>query len=605
MKRFFRILRYAKPYRAGLGLGILCVVLIAAASLVMPQAIGFVIGIVIPNAEKGRHTLSAAIPIVGTRLVMGNLEWLTLVLAGILILYIIMGFLSFVRTYLMSLVGQRLLFDIRNQVFLRLQELPMQFYETRGSGQIMARITGDVDVMGSMITSGSIDLLTNIFMVAFIVVYLLAKHWKLALVAFIALPLFAANYHIFIRFIQEVWRALRDKWSEMYGELYESIAGARVVKAFAREKYESRMFFRGMRETYGHSVRLARVGTLMGSLANLVSAAGTAVILWYGGSEVIRGHLSTKDLIVFYSYLGYLYGPIVALSSTNEVIQRALISADRVFDIVDARSTVQEARDAAPLPPVKGHVVFDHVSFSYEPEKQVLNDINLEVQPGMVVALVGPSGSGKTTVANLIPRFYDPTEGRILIDDRDLRKVTLKSLRNQIGIVLQETFLFSGTIKDNLRYGRMDATDEEIVEAAMMANAHDFIVQELPEGYESEVGERGLRLSGGQRQRIAIARAILRDPRILILDEATSSLDSEAEAQIQEALERLMRSRTTFVIAHRLSTVMAADMITVLEEGKLIEMGTHDELVALNGLYGRLYRKQFKIEEPTDSWLTR
>jgi subfamily B ATP-binding cassette protein MsbA len=352
-------------------------------------------------------------------------------------------------------------------------------------------------------------------------------------------------------------------------------------------------------------VRLARVGTLMGSLAGLVSAAGTAVILWYGGSEVIRGRLTLQQLIVFNSYLGFLYWPIVALSTTSQVIQRALISADRVFDILDARSTVQEAPDAVPLPTVKGHVVFDHVSFSYEPEKQILTDINVEVQPGMVVALVGPSGSGKTTVANLIPRFYDPTEGSITIDGHDLRKVTLKSLRNQIGIVLQETFLFSGTIKDNLRYGRMDATDKEVVEAAMMANAHDFIVEELPEGYETEVGERGLRLSGGQKQRIAIARAILRDPRILILDEATSSLDSEAEAQIQEALERLMRTRTTFVIAHRLSTVMAADVIMVLEEGKLIEKGTHDELVALNGLYGRLYRKQFKIDEPTDSWLTR
>jgi subfamily B ATP-binding cassette protein MsbA len=302
-------------------------------------------------------------------------------------------------------------------------------------------------------------------------------------------------------------------------------------------------------------------------------------------------------------YLGMLYSPVVTLSTSNEIIQRGLISAERVFDILDARSTVREAPDAKPLPPVKGQVAFDHVSFSYEPEKLVLDDISVAVEPDTVVALVGPSGSGKTTFSNLIPRFYDPTSGRVLIDGHDIEDVTLHSLRSQIGIVLQETFLFSGTIKDNLRYGRMDATDQEVVEAAMMANAHDFIVKELPEGYDTEVGERGLRLSGGQKQRIAIARAILRDPRILILDEATSSLDSEAEALIQEALERLMRNRTTFVIAHRLSTVMKADLILVLRNGRLIERGTHEQLVAEGGLYGRLYRKQFKIDEQVDSLL--
>ena len=581
-----------------MGLGVLCVAVVALTHVAMPLITRFVFdGIV------GSHGRPVTLRVLGLSLTTSPLVMLNLVLVAIVALYTVQGAVSFVRTYLMSWVGQRVLFDIRNHLFQRLQELPMQFYQRRGTGYIMARVTGDVDTMGGMITSSTIDLFTNIVTIVAIVVILLLWHWKLALLSFAVLPLFAVNYHLFIRYIRIIWVRLRDKWSELYGEMHESIAGAQVVKAFSQERYEKRMFFRSMRETYSHSVDLARVSTLMGAISMLLVATGTAIILWYGGAEVLRGHLSIGQLFGFIGYLGMLYSPVVTLSTSNEIIQRGLISAERVFDILDARSTVREAPDAKPLPPVKGQVAFDHVSFSYEPEKLVLDDISVAVEPDTVVALVGPSGSGKTTFSNLIPRFYDPTSGRVLIDGHDIEDVTLHSLRSQIGIVLQETFLFSGTIKDNLRYGRMDATDQEVVEAAMMANAHDFIVKELPEGYDTEVGERGLRLSGGQKQRIAIARAILRDPRILILDEATSSLDSEAEALIQEALERLMRNRTTFVIAHRLSTVMKADLILVLRNGRLIERGTHEQLVAEGGLYGRLYRKQFKIDEQVDSLL--
>jgi ABC-type multidrug transport system fused ATPase/permease subunit len=590
MKKLIRIFGYAKPYWGRLLLGILCVLTVAGTGLVMPKIIQFVLDDVLRKPF-------ISIKLFGLSLSFSNKEWLFIILATIMILYVFRGAVSFARTYLISWVGQRILFDMRNHVFQHLQNLSMQFYETRGTGHIMARITGDIDTMGGLITGTTIDLVTQFFMLVMIVYILVSWHWKLALLSFSVLPLYVLNSKFFVGMIKGYWRLLREKWSELYGDLYESIAGAKVVKAHSMEKHEIRMIFREMRESYTYNIRLARLYTLMGNIAELITVSGTALILFYGGLEVLRGHLTPGALIAFYSYLGGLYGPIMTLVNMNQTIQTTLVSADRVFEILDTKPTVEDAPDAIPLPPIKGHVKVEDVYFSYDPEKPVLKGISFEVPPGTMVALVGPSGSGKTTLAHLIARFYDPTSGAIYIDGYDIKKVTLKSLRDQIGIVLQESFLFSGSIKDNIKYGNPKATDEEVVRAAIAANAHQFIVERLPEGYDTQIGGEGITLSGGERQRICIARAILRNPRILILDEATSSLDSEAEALIQEALEKLLVGRTSFVIAHRLSTVMKADIIIVMNEGRIEEMGTHEELLQRDGLYRRLYMKQFRIEE--------
>ena len=339
---------------------------------------------------------------------------------------------------------------------------------------------------------------------------------------------------------------------------------------------------------------MIKLSTTLGTTSEFISGLGTAIILCYGSYLAIREEagMTAGRLVQFTSYLAQLYGPIVRVVQVNDVIQRASVALERIFECSTRSLPLPRA---VPLPPVKGHVVVENVSFGYDPDKLVLKGVSLDVQPGQMIALVGPSGSGKSTLSNLIPRFYDVSEGRILIDGYDLRDVTLHSLRSQIGIVLQETLLFSGSIRDNLRYGAPEATDKELFEAAKAANAHDFIIEQ-ENGYDTEIGERGMKLSGGQKQRLAIARAILRDPRILILDEATSALDSESEALIQEALERLMRGRTTFVVAHRLSTIMRADRIVVLDKGEIAEMGTHIELLENNGIYARLYIEQFKSQ---------
>ena len=600
MKEFLRILKYARPYLPRLLFGFFLILIIAQSQLVMPLVQRFVIDDILSDVRATELTHS----VFGYELTYSPTHWLVVILSTIVIFNGLVGLISYVRTIIMEWVSQRILFDMRNQVFSHLQNLSMRFYDVQGTGQILSRVKEDVSSLRSLVTDTSIDILTDVMMFVTVVSIMFWWSWKLTLISLLILPLVAGNYLFFIGRLRILWRHLRHRWADISTELYESVAGAKVVKAFHRENYQKRRVFHGMRQTLAWQIEIAKHRTAMGRISGFFQSFGTAIVLCYGGYLVIQGEFTVGTLVAYYQYLGRLYGPMMKLININTTIQEAMVSAERVFGLLDSQPTVDEVTDAIELPEVHGHVRFENVAFHYEPENPVLHNISFDVKPDMMVALVGPSGCGKSTIANLIARFYDPTKGAIYIDDHDLRQITLKSLRNQIGIVLQDNFLFQGSVAENIQFGRLDATETEIVEASLAANAHQFVVEELQGGYEAEVGERGMRLSGGQKQRISIARTILRNPRILILDEATSDLDSESESLIQEALDRLMTGRTTFVIAHRLSTILKADIILVMKDGGILEKGTHEELLELDGLYASMYQKQFKTKpENNIDWL--
>ena len=558
----------------------------------------------VADGEIKVYAATLAYTLLGREFHYTLVDWLIIILFVIVVYYAIFGILSYLCTFVMTWVSQRILFDLRNKVFSHLQSLSMQFYESQGTGQIISRVREDVASLRNLATETTIRIVTDAVTFVLMLGLMLYWNWKLTLFSLMIFPLIIGNYHMFIQRLRPMWRQWRHKWADIATGMYEAVAGAKVVKAFHRERYHERQLFHNMRETLESRIKIEATQTAMGRVALFFRSIGRAGVLCYGGYLVIQGDFTIGAMLAFYQFMERLQDPIMNLIRVNTQIQEAMISAERVFGLLDSEPTVEESPDAINLTDIRGHVKFEDVSFHYEPENPVLHNINLEAKPGMMVALVGPSGCGKTTIANLISRFYDPVEGNIFVDEHNLRDVSIKSLRNQMGIVLQDNFLFAGSVAENIRFGKLGATDEEVVQAALAANAHQFIVDQLPEGYETEVGERGMRLSGGQKQRIAIARTILRDPRILILDEATSNLDTESESQIQEALDRLMQSRTSFVIAHRLSTILNADMIIALKEGKIVEVGSHEQLLDADGMYADMYRKQFKKTDSIDdsSW---
>ncbi len=524
----------------------------------------------------------------------GDKTKLVLLPIGILILFAIQGISRYTQNYLMKHVALKVVMEIRRDLYYHTQSLSLSFFQKIPCGALMSRITNDVKILSSVASDIIPDLLRQIFTLLSLVAVLFYQDWQLAIIAIFILPFVGIMMNSFGKKIKKISKKSLENTATLNSVLQESFTGIKIVKAFAMEEYEKRKFQKVNKRNFDISMKSVRVNEISSPLMEFLGAIAGALILWYGGFRVINGYSTPGTFFSFLTALALLYDPLRKLTKMNNAVQKAMAGAERVFALIDTKPEIKEAECPVAIDKLKEKIEFKDVSFMYDSnDGLILKNINCTVNKGEIAAIVGPSGVGKSTLVDLIPRFYDPTEGIISIDGTDISKMSFASLRSLIGIVTQETFLFNDSIKNNIAYGRPDASEEEIIDAAKLAFAHNFI-SVFPEGYDTVIGERGIRLSGGEKQRISIARAILKNPDILILDEATSALDSESEKMVQRALENLMKKRTTFVIAHRLSTIIHADKIIVLSEGRISETGRHEELLRKKGVYSKLYEIQFK-----------
>ena len=567
-----RIFRLSKPYRAKFYTATVLALIASGVGLSVPLGLKALLDAVFQSGNE--HLLNV----------------IAIVLMG---LFILQAFLSFGSTYWLEWVGERVVTDLRKSLYEHLHRMEFRFFADKRLGEITSRLTNDVASVRTALTDALPDSITVTFSLIGAVALMIILNWRLSLIVFVTVPVVTLLTRYFGNKIRKLARGIQDELANSTAIAEDALGAIRVVKAFAREVYEVGRYSDAVERLFITSRRKILLSSLFWSGISSMFMATLVIIFWYGGREVLAGRLTPGDLVAFIFYALTIARSISQMSRLYTTINTAVGASDRIFELLLEVPEIKDQPDARPLPPVDGQVCFDHVTFAYEDERYVLHDISFTADAGQAVAIVGPSGAGKTTLVNLIPRFFDPQSGQISIDNIDIKRVQKKSLREQIAIVPQDVHLFGTSIKENIRYGKLDATEQEVEAAARDANAWEFI-KEMPKGLDAMIGEKGVKLSGGQRQRLAIARALLKNPRILLLDEATSSLDSESEAQVQEALERLMKDRTTFIIAHRLSTVQSADRILVLDEGKIVQDGPHSELIEEKGLYKHLYELQFR-----------
>lgn len=574
-KQLRRLLGYLNPYRGKVVFTILLMIVSSMLALLGPYLVKVSIDEMIPSGN------------IPGLIVLASIFLVTLVFNTICMKY---------RIRTMSYIGQNIIYNIREDIFRHIQKLPFAYYDSRPHGKILVRVVNYVNSLSDLLSNGLINLITDLFTLAAIVVFLLILNVRLALICFIGLPVLITVTLLIKNAQRKAWQKVSRKLSNMNAYIHESISGIKVTQSFAREDENMDIFLEQNEEYRKSWMDAIRVQFLMWPIIDIISVISVCAIYFAGIHWLGTGGITTGIIIAFTSYVWRFWEPVINLGNFYNSIINAVAYLERIFETIDEKPTVADLPGAVTMPSINGAVEFRDVLFCYEKDEVVLDHVSFHVEPGQTIALVGPTGAGKSTIVNLVSRFYDVQEGRVMIDGRDVRSVTLESLRKQMGIMLQDTFIFSGTIMDNIKYSRLDASDEDAIAAAKAVMAHDFI-EAMPEGYQTEVNERGSRLSVGQRQLISFARALLADPRILVLDEATSSIDTETEIALQAGLQRLLKGRTSFVIAHRLSTIKNADKILYIDDGKIIEQGTHEELMAKGGAYCKLYTAQYRLLE--------